>query len=263
MRATHGHLWQLADGTGLHARPGELTVEDATGRLCCHLCGRWFTSLGSHVRVHGHTAQTYRAAMGLCVREPLTAATLSTAIRQRQAGRYHRDEQLRETFAQGSALLREAHAGAPPRDDDEPPQRVARRRAALQAGRDTVAARRAHKLRDRLARLGHETLDDYLRCAYPSGASLESLAAATGLGRARLRAALDEAGIAVRLTGVNTVAGRRSRAVTAERIAAARLGTDDLHGWLCARRNAGWSLVRLAEAVGHSTHWVRWRLDAG
>jgi len=61
----HRHLWFLPDGTGLHAPPGRLAVEKGTGRLCCHLCGDWFASLGIHVRVHGHTAGSYRAAMGL------------------------------------------------------------------------------------------------------------------------------------------------------------------------------------------------------
>ncbi len=61
----HKHLWSLPDGTGLHAPPGRLLTEEGTGRLCCHLCGEWFASLGIHVRVHGHTAGSYRAAMGL------------------------------------------------------------------------------------------------------------------------------------------------------------------------------------------------------
>lgn len=68
----HAHLWVLADGTGLHAPPGTLTRDAETGRLCCHLCGRWFRSLGSHVRAHGHTADTYRESMGLCRTRALT-----------------------------------------------------------------------------------------------------------------------------------------------------------------------------------------------
>ncbi|MFI5933807.1 MucR family transcriptional regulator [Actinoplanes sp. NPDC051494] len=258
---THGHLWRLPDGTGLHAPPGELAVEESTGRLCCHLCGRWYTSLGSHVRAHGHTAGSYRAAMGLCRREPLVAAALSTAIRVRQARRFDRDEALRAAFVAGADRLRRA-GPVRPRAEAEPPQRVARRRAALQAGRDTVAVRRDRDLAGRLARLGHGSLGGYLRTAYAGGASLDALAASTGLGRARLRAALDQAGVVLRPSGVNTPAGRRSRAVAAERVAAERVGTDDLHGWLRDRYAAGWSLVRLAAAVAHSTHWVRWRLDA-
>lgn len=39
-------------------------------------------------------------------------------------------------------------------------------------------------------------------------------------------------------------------------------GGGDLAGWLRERHTAGWSLSRLGHAVGHSTHWVRWRLEA-
>lgn len=56
----HGHLWHLSDGTGLHAPPAALVIDPETRRLCCHLCGLWFRSLGSHVRAHGHTADSYR-----------------------------------------------------------------------------------------------------------------------------------------------------------------------------------------------------------
>ena len=63
--APHGHLWSLPDGTGLHAPPGRLLIDTGSGRLCCHLCGDWFAALGIHVRVHGHTAGSYRIAMSL------------------------------------------------------------------------------------------------------------------------------------------------------------------------------------------------------
>jgi len=61
----HGHLWSLPDGTGLHAPPGLLVVDAGSGKLSCHLCGDWFAALGIHVRAHGHTAGSYRAAMSL------------------------------------------------------------------------------------------------------------------------------------------------------------------------------------------------------
>ena len=257
--ADHGHLWQLPDGTGLHARPGELTVDDDTGRLCCHLCGRWYVSLGSHVRAHGYTAASYRTEMGLCTGEPLIAAALSDSIAVRQADAFRRDERIRVAFAAGAATNHRAATTAS--KTTEPQQRIVRRRAALQAGRDTIAARRRQDLVQRLNHLGHSTLAGYLRSAYADGASLETLAMTTGLGRARLRTELDAAGVQVRPTGVNTAAGRRSRAIDAEQAAARRLRTDDLHTWLRDRRAAGWPLTRLAAAVGHSTHWVQWRLS--
>lgn len=65
-RGTHAHLWTLPGGTGLHAPYGQLVRDPTTGRVCCHLCGRWFRSLGSHLRRHGLSATSYREAVGLC-----------------------------------------------------------------------------------------------------------------------------------------------------------------------------------------------------
>lgn len=102
-------------------------------------------------------------------------------------------------------------------------------------------------------------LGGYLRGAYADGASLETLAADTGLGHKRLRSAMTEAGVTLRPQGSNTPEGKRSRARTAEATAAARVGTEDLQSWLMERYRDGWSLTRLGAAVGHSSHWVRWR----
>jgi hypothetical protein len=262
-RRRHRHRWWLPDGTGLHAPPGDLLVDDSTGKLCCHLCGGWYVSLGSHVRVHGYTAGAYRAAMGLCVTEPLTAANLSSAIAARQLAAYQRHEHIRDRLA---AALPHVASGELNRRaletlrSSDPPQRAARRRAALSEGRATVAARRAHELAETLAGLGYATLGDYLRTSYADGESLESLARVTGLGRQRLRDALTAAGVAVRPVGRNTVAGKRSRAIAADAAAARRVGTTDLRAWLRDRQADGWSVPRLAAAVGHSHHWVRWRL---
>lgn len=257
----HGHIWFLDDGTGLHAPHGDLAVEQDTGRLCCHLCGRWFLSLGSHVRVHGHTAETYRRTMGLCLGTALTAASLSGSIAGRQAQGYRNDPEFQSRLDAGRAV-RTRHPPAARQPSPEPEQRVRLRRAALTAGRATAARHRQEQLDWRLAGLGHPSLHDYLRTAYLTGASLAELSRTTGLGRARLRQEVRAAGLSVRPPGVNTSAGKASRAQAAESVAATRVGTDDLSAWLAARRDAGWSLTRLAAAVGHSTHWVRWRLPS-
>jgi len=217
---THGHLWTLPEGTGLHAPLGRLVDDPATGRLCCHLCGRWFLSLGAHVRAHGYTADAYRDTMQL--------------LRTR-AGNLESWQRL---------------------------ERVGTSRAQLAAGRATRARRREAHLAALLIERGAPDLSTFLRAEYAAGASLQTLAQLTGLGRNRLRADLAAAEITVRPTGCNTPAGKRSRAQAADAAAAARVGTGDLHGWLTARYDQGWSLTRLAAAVGHSAHWVRWRLDA-
>ncbi|MGH3812674.1 MAG: MucR family transcriptional regulator, partial [Pseudonocardiaceae bacterium] len=98
---SHSHLWSLPDGTGLHVPYGELVIEPGTGRVCCHLCGRWYVALGSHLRVHGHTADSYRDAMGLCRSRPLVADALSRSIATRQIEAYRRSPELRARLAVG------------------------------------------------------------------------------------------------------------------------------------------------------------------
>lgn len=260
--AFHVHLWSLPDGTGLHAPVGELVVEEGTSRLCCHLCGRWYVSLGAHVRAHGHTADTYRATMGLCATQPLTSTPLSTTIANRQAERYRRDPELRDRLEEGRQSVQRAPRPAAPSADGEPVQRRRRRTAALAAGRSTLAARREQDLDRRVAEWGHSSLHDYLRCAYSSGASLDDLAQRTKLGRARLRHEVQAARITIRPVGSNSALSKRSRAMTNDASAADRVGAGDIHAWLAQRHAEGWSLSRLAKAVGHSSPWVSQRLPS-
>jgi hypothetical protein len=197
---THAHLWSSPDGTGLHAPYGQLVVESGTGRVCCHLCGRWFVSLGGHLRKHGHSAASYREAMGLCRNRPLVAETLSRSIATRQSVAYRRSSALRARLAVGQELSRTgqlatlastAHSASPR------PELTRLRRAALAAGRITRAAQRERALAGRLHELGVDDLASYLCHARSTGASLRSIAKATGFGWVRLRRELAAAGIAV------------------------------------------------------------------
>jgi hypothetical protein len=197
---THAHLWSSPDGTGLHAPYGQLVVESGTGRVCCHLCGRWFVSLGGHLRKHGHSAASYREAMGLCRNRPLVAETLSRSIATRQSVAYRRSSALRARLAVGQELSRTgqlatlastAHSASPR------PELTRLRRAALAAGRITRAAQREQALAGRLHELGFDDLASYLCHARSTGASLRSIAKATGFGWVRLRRELAAAGIAV------------------------------------------------------------------
>lgn len=260
----HSHLWQLADGTGLHAPIGQLIREDSTGEVCCHLCGEFFTALGSHLRVHGWTASRYREAMGLCRNRPLTAPMLSASISQRQTRRYREDPELQDHFRTGQAMARSgelAAAATAALDDSPSPERRRLQDQALAQGRETVRRRRSTALERLLEDADAPSLDAYLRDAYADGASLDDLADATGMGRERLRTAMEAAGVAIRAPGQTTEAGRRSRAVRSDEAAQRRLGVDDLRTWLREQRDAGATLTELAQAVGHTTHWVRWRLD--
>lgn len=160
--AGHGHLWQGVDGTGLHAPAGELVHEPSSGRVCCHLCGRWYVLLGAHVRVHGHTPDSYRALVGLCTTRALAAPELSEAIRVRQARRAERPEvrQLLEAGRAQATQVRPATASSP-----EPAERVRLRQAALAAGRARQRIDAERRLLVRLAALGHDDLSHYLRTA--------------------------------------------------------------------------------------------------
>jgi hypothetical protein len=194
---THDHLWSLADGTGLHAPYGQLVVESDTGRVCCHLCGRWYVALGGHLRTHGHTADSYRETMGLCRSRPLVAEALSRSIATRQSEAYRRSPALRAQLAVGQALSRTGQLAtlAATVHTASPPLELTRlRRAALDAGRMTRAAQRDRALARRLRELGFDDMAGYLRHACSTGASLRSIAKATGLGWTRLRRELDAAG---------------------------------------------------------------------
>jgi hypothetical protein len=200
---THTHLWSLPDGTGLHAPYGQLATEPDTGRVCCHLCGRWYVSLSGHVRTHGHTAESYRETMGLCRSRPLVAGTLSRSIATRQSEAYRRSPELRARLAVGQELCKTGQLAtlATAVHTTNPSSELTRlRRAALDKGRATRAAQRDRTLARRLRELGFDNLADYLHHTHSTEASLRSIAKATGLGWARLRRALDAAGIAVRPT---------------------------------------------------------------
>ncbi|HSZ30330.1 MAG TPA: MucR family transcriptional regulator [Pseudonocardiaceae bacterium] len=158
------------------------------------MCGRWYVSLGGHLRTHGHTAESYRETMGLCRSRPLVAEALSRSIATRQSEAYRRSPALRARLAIGqelsntgqlATLASTAHTTSPP------PELTRLRRAALDAGRMTRAAQRDRVLARRLRELGFDDLASYLRHAYSIGTSLRSIAKATGLGWTRLRRELD------------------------------------------------------------------------
>lgn len=238
---------QAADGTFLHAATGQLKRDPETGRVCCHLCGRWFVLLSAHVRVHGHTAASYRRLIGLCTSRALASTELSERISGRQRAQYANDGDLRARLEHGHQIARAAQppSAASPRTASpaphvtatvtatviEPQERVVGRRQQLHAARLTQQQARDQQLANRLLALGETDLAHYLRGAYANGASLQSLARSTGLGRARLREALHDAGVPVRPQGANTAAGHRSRALMADARAAEQLRTPDLHQW--------------------------------
>lgn len=55
---------------------------DATGKVICHICGRAYTRLGSHVKEsHGMTIEEYKEEFGLCKRAKTTEGCYSQVMR--------------------------------------------------------------------------------------------------------------------------------------------------------------------------------------
>lgn len=55
---------------------------DATGKVICHICGRAYTRLGSHVKEsHDMTIEEYKAEFGLCKRAKTTEGCYSQVMR--------------------------------------------------------------------------------------------------------------------------------------------------------------------------------------
>lgn len=67
---------------------------DNTGKVICHICGRAYTRLGSHVREsHGMTIEEYKEEFGLCKRSKTTENCYSQTMRD-YALNNQMDEQL-------------------------------------------------------------------------------------------------------------------------------------------------------------------------
>lgn len=69
---------------------GEMLVSDDGSEVYCHVCGKGYGSLVSHVRTHGLTAATYKARYGLArgtsLLSPATAERFRAAALARNQG---------------------------------------------------------------------------------------------------------------------------------------------------------------------------------
>lgn len=263
----HEHMWELRDGTMSHAPPGRLTL-NSDGKLACHLCGRWFTHLGSHLRVHGWTVARYRQAVGLARHVALCSVEMSYEIAVRQHRRWASEPALREQLEAGQDL---AHSGELSRrasasrldrrrDVRTPDYLVADRRRRLAQGREAVKIHRDARLLEVVAAAGAVDLHALLRDAYAAGGSLDSLSRLTGLGRQRVRAELEAAGVTVRLPGSNVAESKHRRAQSIDDEVAHLLGVEDIRQWLLDQVAIGVTPRALAARTGRSVVWVRARL---
>ncbi|MFG1922611.1 hypothetical protein [Cryptosporangium sp. NPDC048952] len=162
-------------------------------RVGCHLCGRWFLSVASHLRVHGWTKAAYIEAFGLELSNPLTGAATrkrrSAALTARQAVEpaLLRSQSRARDRARSGALA--AAAGAAARGRPHPPERRAKTlrtlaaidpRARAEGSRRSSARRLTLVAESVAARFGFADFDAYLRDRLASGASLAAISREAG-----------------------------------------------------------------------------------
>lgn len=84
------------DGGIIHPLPslGEIKY-DSEGKVICHICGRSYTRLGSHIKEsHGMTIEEYKEAFGLCRRTKTTESVYSSLM-SKSALKNKMDERLK------------------------------------------------------------------------------------------------------------------------------------------------------------------------
>ncbi|GAA4263492.1 MucR family transcriptional regulator [Dactylosporangium darangshiense] len=184
-------LGWLADGTPHYAPVGELLVDG--DRVCCHLCGKWFLSVASHLRHHGWTKTAYVNAFGLELGNPLsgpaTRKRRSEALSARDAEPAIRQARLAARERTASGELAEAAARAA-RGRAHPAERRVKTLAALgevdPAARAAGNRRRGERHRERVTadvarRFGFATFEEYLVARVRAGLSMAAISREAGL----------------------------------------------------------------------------------
>ena len=185
-------LGWLPDGTPRHAPIGQLLVDG--DRVCCHLCGRWYLSVASHLRSHEWTKADYIAAFGLELGNPLSG---DATHRRRSAALRARSRHEPAVRAAQEQARRRAHSGAltaaaslAARGRAHSAQRRPKTLAALTAikpeARAEANARRAQAHRDRVARAaaalcGFADFTEFALDRIGSGTSLAAISREAGL----------------------------------------------------------------------------------
>ncbi|MDO5082524.1 MAG: MucR family transcriptional regulator [Arachnia propionica] len=111
----------------------ELPEQD--GRVQCLECGRWFRSLIGHIsRIHGMTAEEYRAAHGLARTTALVASSVSEQLHAHGIRRRDADPRVLEALSGDGARRQRAAAFPRAREPRRPATRRATRAAKRQQG---------------------------------------------------------------------------------------------------------------------------------
>jgi len=260
-----GTTGRLLDGTPYFARLGELVPDADETHVQCHLCGYFWRTLGTHLRLsHGWSTERYREAFGLSRTRALQAPELSG----RQATRWRRmmgsDARIKKGMAEGAAKARSGElprlALAEHRRDVRP---LERRRTDRSTG-SALGSTRARRLWDereaRARALGYASLDAYLRARYQDeGKPVGLLAAELGVAETTVTADMDRVGIPRRPQSERLAAGRaalhagRKRRREALLARARELGFDSLAAYLTERHHErGWRRADIAAELGLS-----------
>ncbi|MFJ8046067.1 MucR family transcriptional regulator [Kitasatospora sp. NPDC096147] len=243
------------------ARFGRLERDEGADLVICHVCGRGFRALGSHVRAHGMTAAEYRDEFGLLRTRALSSRDTSRSRSTAQRAAFESTPRVREGLMVGQAmardgeLTRQARRAAAERGDCA--ELVREQAERLADGRRTQAARAALRLEARVCALGYAHVGAAVWALYAgAGLSLEATARTLGVGHEQMRRLLVDWAVPVRPVGANSSAGRRARVALNDLAAARRVGTDDIGAWLKVRRAEGVTLAELAARTGRSIPWV-------
>nr|WP_182441152.1 MucR family transcriptional regulator [Streptacidiphilus sp. PB12-B1b] len=138
--------------------------------VICHLCGRGFRSLGSHLRAHGMTADQYRQQYGLLHSRALSARELTQARSTAQRQAYTASERMRTDFAQGQNMARTGALSRRSRaaftDHGVSLELERERLERLAAGRRTQQATAEQHLTATIEALGFRSVEAALRTLY-------------------------------------------------------------------------------------------------
>lgn len=185
-------LGWLDDGTAYYAPVGRLLADG--DRVCCHLCGRWFLSVASHVRVHGWTKSDYVVAFGLELGNPLTGEATrkrrSAALTARQAVEPAIQRAQAEARARSRSGALTAAATAAARGRAHPAERRVKtlstlsaisREARAEGGRRHAERQRTATAGRVAARFGFDDFAAYLVDRLGRGMSLAAISREAGL----------------------------------------------------------------------------------
>ncbi|GIF45735.1 hypothetical protein DFJ67_0628 [Asanoa ferruginea] len=182
---------RLDDGTPYYAPLGRL-LEDGD-RVCCHLCGSWFLSVASHLRVHGWTKADYVAAFGLELGNPLSGEATRKRRSAALTARLAVEPTLRDALAAARTRSRTgeltAAAASAARGRPHPAQRRAKTLANLArispearaSGARRYAEDRLRELARQVAhRFGFEDFAAYVAARLSDGRSLAAISREAG-----------------------------------------------------------------------------------